>query len=153
MQHRPPFGDVDLLAREHRVDTGTDAARAREVEQQPQRLVGHALLGVIEVEAGGLRDEPLAPLRVLREQLTQVDAAHGFVVRGEGLPLGPAREGRHAAQFGLSGRSMRQRAPSHMSTVGASPTNSPVPTTPGSARIVASSARGSAIGLTRQSRM
>src|SRR5882724_9718280 len=151
VKHRALLGDVDLVAREHRVPPRGHAGGSREVEQQPDRLVGHAVLGVVEVEPGRLRDQPLAAPWILREQLPQVDATNRLVVGGERLPLRAARQWRRARQFRLSLVNVRQRAPSHTSTAGLMPTKSPVPTTPGIARSAASSAAGSAIGPTWQS--
>ena len=44
-------------------------------EQQPQRLVGDAVLGVVEVEAGALGGQALAAPRVAGEQVAQVPVA------------------------------------------------------------------------------
>ena len=40
-----------------------------ELQQQPQRLVGDAVLGIVEIEAGGLDREPLAALGIVGEEL------------------------------------------------------------------------------------
>ena len=63
VQHGAVLGDVDLLAAEHRVDALAQARLARPAAtQQPQRLVGDAVLRVVEVEAGGL-ERSAAPAR------------------------------------------------------------------------------------------
>ncbi len=55
--------------------------------EQRERLVGDAVLRVVEEEAGGLERQPLAALRVLREELAQVQRRAIFcVVRRERLP-------------------------------------------------------------------
>ena len=73
VQHGAVLGEVDLVAAEH----GVDALRAgphssAELEQQPQRLVGDAVLRVVEIDAGGLGREPFAALGVVGEELPQM---------------------------------------------------------------------------------
>ena len=55
--------DVDPLAAEHRVDPRR-ASRdcSASCDEQPDGLVGDPVLGVVEVQSGGLGDEPLAAL-------------------------------------------------------------------------------------------
>ena len=55
VQHRAVLGDVDVLAGEHRVAPRGDARLVRELEEQAQRLVGDAVLRVVEQEAGAPR--------------------------------------------------------------------------------------------------
>jgi hypothetical protein len=50
VEHRPVLGDVDVLAREHRVAALGDARVRGELQQQRQRLVGDQVLRVVEVE-------------------------------------------------------------------------------------------------------
>ena len=45
------LGDVDLLAREHRVDPGTEPGPLGQGDEQADGLVGEAVLGVVEVDA------------------------------------------------------------------------------------------------------
>ena len=56
-------------------------------DEQPQRLVGDAVLRVVEVEAGGLDRQALAALRVVRRR-AGADATFDrlAVVRGQCLP-------------------------------------------------------------------
>ena len=54
VQHGAVLGDVDLLAAEHRVDALAQPRLLRQRQQQAQRLVGDAVLRVVEVDAGGL---------------------------------------------------------------------------------------------------
>ena len=70
VQHRPVFGVVDFVAAEHRIDAFRHAARDRERQQQPNRFVGDAVLGIVEVQTGRLADEPFAAQRILGEQVT-----------------------------------------------------------------------------------
>ena len=86
------FGDVDLLAAEHRVDAFTQAAILGELEQEGERLVGDAVLRVIEVQARCLGRETLTALRVVGKQVAQVPPLHLLMVGGEGLPGGPLGE-------------------------------------------------------------
>ena len=60
VQHGAVLGDVDLVAAEHRVDALAQAGLVGQLQQQPQRLVGDAILRVVEVDAGGLGGQPLA---------------------------------------------------------------------------------------------
>ncbi len=68
VQHGPPLGDVDLLAAEHGVDAGAQPHRLGQADEQAKGLVGHAVLGVVEVETDRLRGEPLAALGILGEE-------------------------------------------------------------------------------------
>src|SRR6266542_4594135 len=88
VQHRAVLGDVDLLAGEHRVSALRDAALLCELDQQSDCLIGDSVLRVIEVDALGLEHESLAPLRVLREQVAQVDAVDLVVVVLQRAPGG-----------------------------------------------------------------
>ena len=54
------LGRVDPVAAEHRVRALGEARLVGELHEQPQRLVGDAVLRVVEVEAGALGSEPLA---------------------------------------------------------------------------------------------
>ena len=93
VQHRAVLGDVDPLAAEHRLDPLAQPGLPRPAaEQQPERLVGDAVLRVVEVEPGGLGDQPLAAARVGGEQLAQVAGADLLVVLAEGAPGGAIGE-------------------------------------------------------------
>src|SRR5262249_24493106 len=72
-----------------RVDASAQIGLVGESEEQREGLVGDAVLGVVEIQAGGLEGQPLAPLRVLGEELPQVQGLHPFVVLTQGLPRGP----------------------------------------------------------------
>ena len=74
VQHGAIFGCVDLLAAEHRVDPRAQARLFGELQQQLERLVGDAILRVIEVEARRLRRQAFAALGIVGEQLAQVQA-------------------------------------------------------------------------------
>ncbi len=76
VQGRPVFGDVDVLAPEHRLDAGPDGAGFRQVHQQPQRLVGDPVLGEIEVPARRVAVQAVTPRRITIEQLAECEIAH-----------------------------------------------------------------------------
>ena len=57
-------------------------------EQQTNSLVGHAMLGVVEVQAGGLDHQSLAALGVFVEHGFQVPAFNLIVMRLQSFPRG-----------------------------------------------------------------
>ena len=94
VEHGAVLGDVDLLSPEHRVDLLAEPGLLRQLEEQPQRLVGDPVLGVVEEDPRGLERHPLAAARVGREELAQVQVLHLRVVEGERGPGLPEAEGR-----------------------------------------------------------
>ena len=84
VQHRAVLGHVDLLAGEHAVPVPLEPGLLGQLEQQAEGLVGDPVLRVVEVEPDRLRAQPLAPGRVLGEQLAQVPALDLRMVLGEG---------------------------------------------------------------------
>ena len=82
----PVLGDVDLLPPEHGVDPGAQARLLGQPDEEPQRLVGDAVLRVVEEEAGALGGQALAARRVVGEERPQMNVAHGPGVRLERLP-------------------------------------------------------------------
>ena len=103
VEHGALFGHVDLFAAEHRFDARAQAALLGKVQQQPQRFVGDAILGVIEVEAGGFGRESLAAPGIVGEKLPQVPMPHRFVMRLQRFPRRALRQ-RRRPHFGLSHR-------------------------------------------------
>ena len=93
VQHRAVLGDVDLLAAEHRVDPLAQARLLGQLQQQLQRLVGDAVLRVVEIDARGLERQALAARRVVGEQSAQMQRLHFAMVRLERLPGGPRGQG------------------------------------------------------------
>ena len=81
--------DVDLLAAEHRVDPRAQAGLLGELDEEAQRLVGDAVLRVVEVDPRGLRRQALAARRIVREELAQMHAVDGRVMRPERVPRRP----------------------------------------------------------------
>lgn len=86
MQRRAVFRDVDVLPAEHRVPALFHTALPGELAEQAHRLVGDAVLGVVEIQAGPLRAQPLTTVRVLSEQLTQMDRSDLGVMLFKRLP-------------------------------------------------------------------
>ena len=68
--------DVDLLAAEHGVDPRAQAGFLGQLQEQLERLVGDAVLRVVEVDARRLGRHALAALGIVREELRE-DAAPG----------------------------------------------------------------------------
>lgn len=80
--------DVDVLAGEHRLDALAQPGAFGERHQQADRLVGGAVLGVVEVKVP--RGHPHAGRTpgILREQLPQMPSGQRGVVLGQLPPLG-----------------------------------------------------------------
>ena len=81
------LGDVDLLAREHRVAQLLDTGPARQRDEQPERLRGQPVLGVVEVQVADLEAHRVAARRVVGEEVTQVRVLELHLVLGEREPL------------------------------------------------------------------
>ena len=67
-----------------------------ELQQQPQRLVGDAVLGIVEIEAGGFDRQPLAALAILGKELPQMHALDLLIVLLQQRPGGARAQRRHA---------------------------------------------------------
>jgi len=67
VQNGPFLREIDLLTVKHGVDPLAQAALIREFEQQADRLIGDAVLRVVEVETYSLKREVLGALGILRE--------------------------------------------------------------------------------------
>ena len=86
MEHGAVLGHVDPVAAEHRLRPLGEAGLLRQLEEEPQCLVGDAVLRVVEVEAGALSREALAARGVIREQIAKVEVADPGVVLLERPP-------------------------------------------------------------------
>ncbi len=84
LAHGSPQGDVedgpllrrvDLPAAEHGLDALAQAAALGQLYEEPEGLVGDAMLGVVQVEAGGLRAQALSAAGVVGEDLPEVQIA------------------------------------------------------------------------------
>ena len=74
VQHRAVLGHVDPLAREHGVPVPLELRLLGQLDQEAQGLVGDPVFRIVEVEPDGLRAEPLAPGRILGEELAEMAA-------------------------------------------------------------------------------
>ena len=88
------LGDVDAVAAEHRLGPLAQAGLLGELQEEAERLVGDAVLRVVEVQASPLRRQPLAARRVVGEQVAQVEVAYLRVVLLQRLPGGTSPQGR-----------------------------------------------------------
>ena len=80
VQHRAILRDVDPLPPEHGFDALVQPALTGELHQQPHRLVGDPVLGVVEKQPLGLGRQPLAAAGIVGKQLTQVHVAGAGVM-------------------------------------------------------------------------
>ena len=92
VQDGPLLGDVDLLPPKHGIDSGPQAGFLRQLQEELHRLVGDAVLGVIEVDADGLGGQALAALGVFREESSKMQLPDLLVMGFEGLPCRPLSE-------------------------------------------------------------
>ena len=60
------------VAGEHRVAVPLELGRVRQIDQQPQRVAGDAVLGVVDVQVADGDVELAAAVRVLVEELAQM---------------------------------------------------------------------------------
>ena len=89
------LGRIDLLAREHGVDSRPQACSLCEGDEETDGLGCDAVLGVVEVEAVDLERHRLATRRVGAEEVAQVGAVDLLVVVAQRLPLGRLGDGGH----------------------------------------------------------
>jgi hypothetical protein len=82
----PVLRDVDLLAAEHGVDPGAQAAFLRQLQKEFERFLGNAILGVIEVDANRLGGHALAAFGIIREKLPEMQFPDLPMVGFKGLP-------------------------------------------------------------------
>jgi hypothetical protein len=86
MENGSPFRDVDLLAPEHGIDAGSQAALLRESDEQRHRLIRDPILRIIEIDTRGVHGQPFAARRIAGEQLAEMHGADVSMVLFEGLP-------------------------------------------------------------------
>ena len=80
------LGGVDLLAGEHGLDALLEVGLSGKVCQQLQGLIGDAVLGVVEEDAGGIGGEAGAARGVGFEEVAEMQGANGFGVLLKGSP-------------------------------------------------------------------
>src|SRR5262249_11414852 len=123
VQDRALLRDVDLVAAEHGVDVLAEAGLLGELQQKAERLVGDAVLGIVEVDPGRLDDEPLPALAVVGKELAQMLALDLLIVLLQRCPGGQrAQRGRGHRRAPLSWPcasccSWRRPGPSDRSTI------------------------------------
>ena len=71
VEHGAVLGHVDALAGEHRVAPLGDTCLLGERDEKPERLVGDAVLGVVEEEARRLAREPLGAAGIRGEEIDE----------------------------------------------------------------------------------
>ena len=86
VKDRPLLGHIDLTAAEHGTDVLGQVAVVGQPEKEPERLVGDAMLGVVEVEAGGFARQALPPQGVVGKDLPEMHIADRTVVLLQRLP-------------------------------------------------------------------
>ena len=88
VKHRALLRGVDLVAAEHGVDVIPQAQFLGKLKQQSQGLVGDPVLGIVEIESGGLDRQPLPALAILGEELPEMDTLDLLVVLLQRRPGG-----------------------------------------------------------------
>jgi hypothetical protein len=72
VQDGPLLRDVDLLAPEHGIDASPQAGLLRQLQKEPECLVGDAVLRIVKVDADGLSCHALPALWIVREELPKM---------------------------------------------------------------------------------
>ena len=80
VQHGAVFGDVDLVAAEHGVDARAQAGFLGQLHEQPERLVGDAVLRVVEIDARPPRRSGARRAGIVGEELAQMQLPDLLVV-------------------------------------------------------------------------
>ena len=154
VQHGAVLGDVDPLAGEHRLDPLRQPGLLGQRHQQLDRLVGDPVLRVVEIQAGALGDQPLAPRRVGGEQVAQMQILDVLVVPAQPLPASALGQGGHAAtaatwssiRLNRSSHALTKlRAPSDWSVAASASTSMPADSN--WASVASASPPSAAIGL------
>ena len=108
VQHGAVFRNVDLLAAEHRVDLRAQARCLGESQQQPQRLVGDAVLRIVEEDAGRFGVEALAAAGSCAERVRAGACRGSCRMRFERRPRGLIRRLGHGRRFRARVRCLRR---------------------------------------------
>jgi hypothetical protein len=80
------FGDVDLVAAEHRIAPFHHPALARELQQQSEGLVGNAVLRVVQMQSGTFDHQAFAASRIVGEEVPQMRILDLLVMRLQSVP-------------------------------------------------------------------
>jgi hypothetical protein len=86
MQNGPLLGHIDLLAAKHRGNAPAQAALLGKLHEQPDGLVGYAVLRVVEINARRFGRKALTTPGIVSEELSQMQAAYRLVMLRERLP-------------------------------------------------------------------
>ncbi len=86
VQHGALLGQVDPVAAEHGVDARAQAGLFRKFEQQADRVVGGAVLRIVQVHTGCLERHAFAAGRVLRKEAAQVPRSDRLAMLLESRP-------------------------------------------------------------------
>ena len=73
MQHGALLRDIDLVPAKQGLDSFFQAGLPGQLKQELERFVGHAILGVVQVDARSLDGHTLATLRIVCEEPSQMD--------------------------------------------------------------------------------
>ena len=92
MEDGAVLGDVDVRACPHGVDSFPQAGPLGDGDEKGDGVPGQAVLGVVEMEIGGVQGERPAAGRVLREEVPEVDVSQLAVVVQQGLPFRGRRD-------------------------------------------------------------
>ncbi len=82
------FGDIDLLAAEHRVASSGNTSFSGERDQQSNRLISDAVLREVQIDARTPGAEVRASFWIVGEELPQMSVFDFFVVRPQRDPRG-----------------------------------------------------------------
>src|SRR6516165_8621750 len=96
MKHRALLRCIDLVAAEHGVDAIPQARLLGKLKQQSHGFVGDPILGIVEIESGGLDHEPLAALAILGEELPEVNTPYLLMVLLQQRPSRAQVQSRYA---------------------------------------------------------
>ena len=86
VQHGSLFGEVDLFSPEHGVNPGLQAGFPGQLQKQLEGFVGEAILGVIQVEAGGFGGHPFAAAGIVPKEFPEMHVPDLLVMCFKCLP-------------------------------------------------------------------
>ena len=86
MEYSAAFGNVDLLATEHRVDTLPKARFHCQLKEKLKRLIRDPILRVIQKNSRGTGGQTLPATGVICKEIAQMFLNHTLMVNRESLP-------------------------------------------------------------------
>ena len=81
------LGGVHRIANQHGLDPVAESGPVGQGSQQHHRLIGEAVLGVVQHQPVGLGSEPIPPTRIAIEQVPQMHVIQCLPVGAQRLPL------------------------------------------------------------------